>query len=117
MNGLDYRRQWIIVIALLIILAFAFQGSRGLWEPDEGRYVRCAYEMLNSGDWLTPRLNGVPHFTKPPLAYWLIASGLSAFGMNELGARFFNAIAFVLTALMAGFLATRMWDHKHGLLT
>jgi 4-amino-4-deoxy-L-arabinose transferase len=73
--------------------------------------------MLNSGDWLTPRLNGVPHFTKPPLAYWLIASGLSAFGMNELGARFFNAIAFVLTALMAGFLATRMWDHKHGLLT
>ena len=52
MYSLDYRRLWLIIIALVIILAFAFQGSRGLWEPDEGRYVRCAYEMLKSGDWL-----------------------------------------------------------------
>jgi len=117
MYSLDYRRLWLIIIALVIILAFAFQGSRGLWEPDEGRYVRCAYEMLKAGDWLTPRLNGNPHFTKPPLAYWLIASGLSVFGMNEWGARFFHAVAFVLTALMAGYLATRMWDQKHGLLS
>jgi 4-amino-4-deoxy-L-arabinose transferase len=117
MYSLDYRRLWLNIIALVIILAFAFQGSRGLWEPDEGRYVRCAYEMLTSGDWLTPRLNGNPHFTKPPLTYWLIASGLSLFGMNEWGARFFHALAFVLTALMAGYLAARMWDQKHGLLS
>ena len=117
MYSLDYRRLWLIIIALVIILAFAFQGSRGLWEPDEGRYVRCAYEMLKAGDWLTPRLNGNPHFTKPPLTYWLIASGFSLFGMNEWGARFFHAVAFVLTALMAGYLATRMWDQKHGLLS
>ena len=83
MNFTDYRKSWLVIIAVTIILAFAFQGSRGLWEPDEGRYVRCAYEMLKAGDWLTPRLNGTPHFTKPPVTYWLIASGLSVFGMNE----------------------------------
>ena len=73
--------------------------------------------MLKAGDWLTPRLNGNPHFTKPPLTYWLIASGLSLFGMNEWGARFFHGVAFVLTALMAGYLATRMWDQRVGLLS
>jgi 4-amino-4-deoxy-L-arabinose transferase len=117
MNFTDYRKSWLVIIAVTIILAFAFQGSRGLWEPDEGRYVRCAYEMLKAGDWLTPRLNGTPHFTKPPVTYWLIASGLSVFGMNEWGARFFHAVAYLFTALMAGYLATRLWDQKHGLLS
>jgi 4-amino-4-deoxy-L-arabinose transferase-like glycosyltransferase len=114
---LPYKKHWLIVIVITLLLAFSFQGSRGLWEPDEGRYVRCAYEMVQSGDWLTPRLNNTPHFSKPPLTYWLIATGLTLFGMNEWGARFFHAIAFVLTALMAGYLASRIWDHKTGLLT
>lgn len=114
---LQYKKYWLIVIAITLILAFAFQGTRGLWEPDEGRYVRCAYEMVQSGDWLTPRLNGSPHFTKPPLTYWLIATGLTLFGLNEWAARFFHAIAFVVTALMAGYLASHMWDKKTGLLS
>ena len=113
----QYKKHWLIVITITLILAFSFQGSRGLWEPDEGRYVRCAYEMVQSGDWLTPRLNGIPHFTKPPLTYWLIATGLSVFGLNEWGARFFHALAFILIACMAGYLASRIWDSRTGLLS
>lgn len=103
--------------ALIVILAFSFQGTRGLWEPDEGRYVRCAYEMLRSGDWLTPRIDGKPHLTKPPITYWLIASGLSLFGSNEWGARFFHALAFIFTALMTGLIGARMWNQEAGLLS
>ena len=114
---LQYKKYWLITITLTVLLAFSFQGSRGLWEPDEGRYVRCAYEMVQSGDWLTPRLNNTPHFAKPPLTYWFIASGLSVFGMNEWGARFFHAIAFIATALMAAYLAANMWDRLTGLLS
>lgn len=55
--------------------------------PDEGRYVGVAWEMLRSGDWLTPTLNGLPFFHKPPLFYWLTASSLSLFGANEVAAR------------------------------
>jgi 4-amino-4-deoxy-L-arabinose transferase-like glycosyltransferase len=110
-------KPWLTIIAIVLILAFAFQGSRGLWEPDEGRYVRCAYEMIQSGDWLIPRLNGTPHFTKPPLTYWIIASGLTLFGMNEWGARFFHAISFILTAFMAWYMAAIMWDNRTGLLS
>lgn len=43
--------------------------------------------MVRSGDWLTPRLNGIAHFDKPPLAYWATAIGLAAIGIDEVGAR------------------------------
>jgi len=114
---MNYKKYWLITITLTVLLAFAFQGTRGLWEPDEGRYVRCAYEMLKSGDWLTPRIDNKPHFTKPPLTYWLIASGLFLFGSNEWGARFFHALAFIGTALMTGLLGACMWGQVAGLLS
>jgi 4-amino-4-deoxy-L-arabinose transferase-like glycosyltransferase len=62
--------------------------------------------MAASGDWLTPRLNGVAHYDKPPLAYWSIAAGVRVFGVNEWGARIGAAIAGVIlllaTAAIAG---------------
>ena len=38
-------------------MAFSFQGSRGLWEPDEGRYTNVALNMLETGDYLLPRMD------------------------------------------------------------
>jgi 4-amino-4-deoxy-L-arabinose transferase-like glycosyltransferase len=52
--------------------------------------------MAASGDWLTPRLNGVAHYDKPPLAYWSTAVGIRALGVNEWGARMGAALAGVL---------------------
>jgi len=39
-----------LVAALLLMLAFAWQGTRALWDPDEGRYTAVALQMLDSGD-------------------------------------------------------------------
>jgi 4-amino-4-deoxy-L-arabinose transferase-like glycosyltransferase len=73
-------------------------GWLGLTEPTETRYAEVAREMLETGDWLIPRLNGIPHFAKPPLAYWSAASGMALLGVNEWGARLGVALAaaFVL---------------------
>src|SRR2546426_12500833 len=68
-------------------------GWLGLIEPTETRYAEIAREMLASGDWLIPRLNGIPHFHKPPLAYWSAASGMALLGVNEWGARLGAALA------------------------
>ena len=62
-------------------------GLRPLLLPDEGRYVGVAWEMLRSGDWLTPTLNGLPFFHKPPLFYWITAASMSVFGLHEWAAR------------------------------
>lgn len=80
---------------------FAFQGSRGLWEPDEGRYTAVALEMGRLGDYLRPHLHHeVVHLTKPPLTYWLLAGSLAVFGRNEWAARLPNALAFLATILL-----------------
>ena len=51
----------------LVLLA----AVRPLALPDEGRYGEVSRWMLLSGDWLVPRLNGLPFFHKPPLLHWL----------------------------------------------
>ncbi len=86
-------------IMVVLLVCFLFWGMRPLWEPDEGRYVATAREMLLTGDWLTPRLHGQTHLTKPPLTYWMTASGMWIFGMNAWGARFFLSAAFFLASV------------------
>lgn len=61
--------------------------SRTLVRPDEGRYTEIAREMALSGDYVTPRLNGLKYFEKPPLQYWATALAISAFGQNDFTAR------------------------------
>ncbi len=101
MNRLRAALAWVLPAVALV----ASCGWLGLLEPTETRYAEIAREMLASGDWLVPRLNGIPHFHKPPLAYWFSASGMALFGVNEWGARLGAALAagFVLwcTARMA----------------
>jgi 4-amino-4-deoxy-L-arabinose transferase-like glycosyltransferase len=81
---------------------------RPLALPDEGRYVGVAWEMVRSGDWLVPTLDGLPYFHKPPLFYWLTAAALSVTDSTLLAAR----IAPWLGACLAGgalFLFARRW--------
>ncbi len=102
------RDRW-LVLWLAAIVAFSFQGSRHLWDPDEGRYTNVAHQMLDTGDWLIPRLEADrPHLTKPPLTYWAIATGFLVAGRNEWGARFAHALAFVATALLVFAIAQRL---------
>ena len=69
--------------ALLLVLA----AVRPLALPDEGRYSEVGRWMLMSGDWLTPRLNGIPFFHKPPLLHCLQAASMAVFGVGAWAAR------------------------------
>ncbi|MBB5015766.1 ArnT family glycosyltransferase [Rehaibacterium terrae] len=95
------RQALLWLLAMLCLLGFAFQGTRPLWESDEGRYTAVALQMLDSGDFLVPRLNDHhEHYTKPPLTYWIIAASVAAFGRNAWAVRLPYALAFVLTGLL-----------------
>ena len=77
--------------AAMLVAAFAWLACtawlRSFAVPDEGRYVGVAWEMVRSGDWVTPTLDGLPYFHKPPLFYWLTAGALSVFGIHEWAGR------------------------------
>ena len=107
------RRPALALLALGLLLGLAFQGSRGLWEPDEGRYTNVALQMLHSGDWVSLRRNETAlHFTKPPVTYWTIAASVSTFGRSEWAVRLPIALAFALTILMVYQLGKRFVPDK-----
>lgn len=81
------RRRFAAGMALLALLLLALAALRPLSVPDEGRYGEVSRWMLVSGDWLIPRLDGLPLFHKPPLTHWLQAASLWAFGVNPWAAR------------------------------
>jgi len=90
-----------LVLLGLIVYCFAFQGVRGLYTSDEGRYTAVANEMIRSGDWLHPHLHFEhPHWTKPPLTYWAIGASIKLFGHKEYAARLPGALAFCVTIIL-----------------
>jgi 4-amino-4-deoxy-L-arabinose transferase-like glycosyltransferase len=90
---------------------------RPLMLPDEGRYVGVAWEMLRSGDWLVPTLNGLPFFHKPPLMYWLTASSMSVFGVNEWAGRSAPIFGAWLAAMSIYGLLRRWASEREATLT
>ena len=67
---IELRRGTALFLILLFALAwFGTLEHRRLINPDEGRYSEIPREMVASGDWLTPRLNGIKYFEKPALQY------------------------------------------------
>lgn len=94
-------RAQLWIVALGILLGLAFQGSRGLWGPDEGRYVDVALQMLDSGNYMVPAYSPAElNFSKPPLTYWVIAGSMQLFGRNTWAARLPYALAYLATLLL-----------------
>ncbi len=102
------RRERSTLLALWFFLGLLPLLVRPLWEPDEARYAEIPREMLATGDWLTPHLNGVLYFEKPPLQYWLSALSMKFFGLNGAAARLPLALASGLMIWAAWRLAKRL---------
>ena len=107
-----------MVIALVIIVAliwFANLDYRRLIHPDEGRYAEIPREMVATGDWLTPRLDGIKYFEKPALQYWLTAAAYEAFGIRQWTARLWPAVAGFAGLLFIGYVGFRLAGPRLGL--
>ncbi|HEX6634953.1 MAG TPA: phospholipid carrier-dependent glycosyltransferase [Usitatibacter sp.] len=100
-----------IALALLVLVAAAIGVDgleRRLANPDEGRYSEISREMALTGDWVTPRLNGIKYFEKPPLQYWATAGIFRAFGESEVTARLYVALCGLATILVAAYASRRL---------
>src|SRR6185295_6446207 len=101
------RRGAFVLLVLYVLLYLAPLPVRPLASPDEVRYGEIAREMLASGDWVSPHLNGVRYFEKPPLGHWLNPISLAAFGENAFALRLPVALATGFTALIVFALTRR----------
>ena len=130
----------LILLAVGIGLIFSlFLGTRPLSVPDEGRYAEIPREMLVVDDFVTPHLNGIKYFEKPPLFYWLQAGAIKVLNpwitqaeyalnrsktnhyfaapISEWTVRLPNAIVALLGCLLVYAAGRALFERRAGLLS
>ncbi|MFA4985111.1 MAG: glycosyltransferase family 39 protein [Candidatus Brocadiia bacterium] len=101
------RRSFAMLLAAFALIYIVGIMPLPLLEPDEGRYLSIPAEMLDSGDFVLPTINGIPYLEKPPLHYWLTASSLALFGRHPWAGRVWPMLLTFLTALLIFYFVRR----------
>jgi 4-amino-4-deoxy-L-arabinose transferase-like glycosyltransferase len=115
-SGRPFNRPLLLLLlALFAAIWFSNLEYRKLVRPDEGRYAEIPREMVATGDWLTPRLNGIKYFEKPALQYWTTAAAYEVFGEHQWTSRLWSALTGFLGVLFTAFAATRLFGRTTGL--
>jgi len=83
--------RWWGWIALAAVWLLTIQ-IRPMLDPDEGRYAEIPREMVTTGDWVTPRLDGLKYFEKPVLQYWATATIYSVVGLSNWSSRLWTVL-------------------------
>src|SRR5215813_675576 len=96
------RIGWLPMMALIIATSslFFLRLDTALLEPEEARYAEIPRQMLAAGEWIVPHYHGQPYYDKPPLLYWLVMLGYSAFGVHDSTARLVPGVCGVATVLV-----------------
>ncbi|MDB5839394.1 MAG: glycosyltransferase family 39 protein [Herminiimonas sp.] len=113
----DLRRSKPLVLVLLLAFCFAWfyvLDARTLVPTDEGRYAEMAREMAATNDWITPRLNGIKYFEKPPLQTWMNALTFKAFGLGEWQARLWTGLCGLFGVALVGYTGRRVFNRRAG---
>jgi 4-amino-4-deoxy-L-arabinose transferase-like glycosyltransferase len=95
---LSPRGRLVTLLGIFVLLLFIELPGSWLAEPDEARYAEIPREMLASHDFVTPHLDGLRYFEKPPLLYWANAASMRVLGTTAFAARLPTRLAAVGTA-------------------
>lgn len=111
------QQKWsaLVIAAIAVTLACLNLGER-TFSYHEGFTSATTREMLESGDWIVPRLGGLPRLRKPPLGYWVTALSAICFGeLSEFSARLPVAVASLLLVALIGLWSARWYGRSAGL--
>ncbi|MEW6359414.1 MAG: glycosyltransferase family 39 protein [Planctomycetota bacterium] len=120
-TNLNFMRPAAALILVLVVsvpIMFWNLGGRDLWAPDEPRFAQIAREMVRSGDWIVPRMNGQEVALLPPMTYWLVAIPSAIAGdVTEFTARLLIAVMGLVGVFATFFLGKRMFGCRVGLFS
>lgn len=102
----------ILAAVCFAVLWFANLQYRDLFQTDEGRYAEIPREMVATGDWVTPRLDGLLYFEKPVLQYWTTAVAYELFGQSNWTSRLWTALTGLLGIFMTAWAGWRLFDRR-----
>jgi 4-amino-4-deoxy-L-arabinose transferase-like glycosyltransferase len=104
----------LLLLVILVAPLYVWQLDRPGFSDTEGMFAEPAREMAVSGDWVTPRMNGAPFLTKPPLMYWLPAAIFTLTGPTEY-ARVWSVLAALATVAATGALGQELFGEMAGI--
>lgn len=110
-SRISNRQLWWLLISVAVIW-FANLEYRTLIKPDEGRYAEIPREMVHSGDWVTPRLNDLKYFEKPPLQYWATATAYTVFGEHQWTSRLWAGLTGFAGLFLVWFAGLRLFGRE-----
>lgn len=105
-----------LIFLLIISLVLFFLGGWliPITDPTEAVYTLTAKEMLEAGDWLSPRIYGNFWFDKPIMSYWELLVAYKIFGVGEFASRFFPAVFATLGLFVTYFFGAKLYNNKVG---
>ena len=103
----DWQRYALILLLVYLLIYILPLGVRPIMIPDEARYAQIPHEMITTGNWVSPHLNGLRYFEKPVLGYWVTGISMQLFGDNAFAMRLPSALSAGLSALAVFLLCAR----------
>ena len=101
------KKYYLGLILIYILIYILPLGGKPMLTPDEFRYGEIPREMIETGNWVVPKLIGVRYFEKPVMGYWLNAVSIMIFGENSFAVRFSSALTTGLAAFLLFFLVLK----------
>ncbi len=105
----------LLIVVACVLLQFGGLFSPGLLDDVDSVYIEIAREMLHRHDFVTPYINGIRFFDKPPLMYWMAAGSMRLFGEHDWAARLPLALLVLAFFFSVYALGRRLFGERGGL--
>jgi 4-amino-4-deoxy-L-arabinose transferase-like glycosyltransferase len=106
---------WLLFAAIFAAVQFASLFSPPLLDDVDSAHAQAAQHMVDTGDFITSKINGIRYIEKPPLPYWLVAGSYKIFGENTFATHLPNTLAMLGLTWLAWLWARRAWGPRAGL--
>jgi 4-amino-4-deoxy-L-arabinose transferase-like glycosyltransferase len=104
----------IVILFAAAIYVATLIAPPHLMDDVDAVQAQIGRNMLDSGDWVTARLDGVAYLEKSPLKYWMIASSFAAFGVSDTAARLPVVLSVLAIAWLIGAMGRWAFGERAG---
>ncbi len=108
------KRSIAAIVAVWLVLHLGCLFTPGLLDDVDSIYIEVAREMLQRHDYVTPYVDGIRFFDKPPLMYWMAAGSMKVFGPYDWAARLPLSVMVLALFLSVYALGRRLFAERAG---